>query len=33
MRAINNTVRPFKNLDLHANVARVLSLAHTKEGL
>ncbi len=33
MRAINNTVRPFKNLELHANAARALSLAHTKEGL
>lgn len=33
MRAINNTVRPYKGLELHANVTRVLSLAHTKEGL
>jgi twitching motility protein PilT len=33
MRAINNTIRPFKNLELHPNVAKVLSLAHTKEGL
>lgn len=33
MRAINNTVRPYKNLELHANVTRMLSLAGTKEGL
>jgi twitching motility protein PilT len=33
MRAISNFVRPFKSLDLHANVTKVLSLAHTKEGL
>jgi twitching motility protein PilT len=33
MRAINNTVRPIKGMDLHANVLKVLSLAHTKEGL
>ncbi|HWP81487.1 MAG TPA: PilT/PilU family type 4a pilus ATPase [Bacteroidota bacterium] len=33
MRAINNTIRPFKNLELHPNVAKALSLAHTKEGL
>ncbi len=33
MRAINNTVRPIKGMDLHPNVAKVLSLAHTKEGL
>lgn len=33
MRAINNTIRPFKSLELHPNVAKVLSLAHTKEGL
>jgi twitching motility protein PilT len=33
MRAINNTVRPYKTLELHANVTKLLSLAHTKEGL
>jgi twitching motility protein PilT len=33
MRAINNSVRPFKTLELHANVTKMLSLAHTKEGL
>jgi twitching motility protein PilT len=33
MRAINNTVRPIKGLDLHPNVLKVLSLAHTKEGM
>jgi len=33
MRAINNTVRPYKMLELHQNVTRVLSLAGTKEGL
>lgn len=33
MRAINNTVRPIKGMDLHPNVLKVLSLAHTKEGL
>jgi twitching motility protein PilT len=33
MRAINNTVRPYKFLELHANVTKALSLAHTKEGL
>ncbi|MBI5464308.1 MAG: Flp pilus assembly complex ATPase component TadA [Ignavibacteriales bacterium] len=33
MRAINNTIRPYKNLELHANVTKALSLAHTKDGL
>jgi twitching motility protein PilT len=33
MRAISNTVRSYKNLELHQNVTRVLSLAGTKEGL
>jgi twitching motility protein PilT len=33
MRAINNEIRPFKGLELHQNVAKVLSLAHTKDGL
>lgn len=33
MRAINNEVRPFKSLEIHPNVAKSLSLAHTKDGL
>jgi twitching motility protein PilT len=33
MRSINNVVRPYKELELHVNVTKVLSLAHTKEGL
>jgi twitching motility protein PilT len=33
MRAINNTIRPYKNLELHPNATKALSLAHTKEGL
>ena len=33
MRAINATIRPYKNLDLHQNVTRALSLAHTQQGL
>ncbi|MBM4161010.1 MAG: twitching motility protein PilT [Ignavibacteria bacterium] len=33
MRAINNSVRPYKSLELHQNITRVLSLAGTKEGL
>ena len=33
MRAINAIVRPYKNLELHANVTKIVSLAHTKEGL
>lgn len=33
MRAINATVRPYKSLELHANVTKIVSLAHTKEGL
>jgi twitching motility protein PilT len=33
MRAINAEVRPYKSLDLHPNVHRVMSLGHTKEGL
>jgi twitching motility protein PilT len=33
MRAINATVRPYKGLDLHANVTRMLSLAYTTQGL
>lgn len=33
MRAINNVVRAYRDLELHLNVTKVLSLAHTKEGL
>ncbi|HEX9614660.1 MAG TPA: PilT/PilU family type 4a pilus ATPase [Bacteroidota bacterium] len=33
MRAINNNVRAIKGMELHPNVLKVLSLAHTKEGL
>lgn len=33
MRAINAVVRPYKNLDFHTNVTKIVSLAHTKEGL
>lgn len=33
MRAINNTVRPYKNMEFHPNVTKMVSLAHTKEGL
>jgi twitching motility protein PilT len=33
MRAISNVLRPYKGLELHTNVTKVLSLAHTKEGL
>ncbi len=33
MRMINATVRPYKNLELHPNVTKVLSLVHSKEGL
>jgi len=33
MRAINALVRPYKSLELHPNVTRIVSLAHTKEGL
>lgn len=33
MRSINATVRPYKGLDLHPNVTRVLSLAHLQQGL
>ncbi|TLY33514.1 MAG: PilT/PilU family type 4a pilus ATPase [Ignavibacteria bacterium] len=33
MRAINATVRPYKNLELHANVTKIVSLVQTKEGL
>jgi twitching motility protein PilT len=33
MRAINAAVRPYKSLDLHPNVTKIVSLVHTKEGL
>ena len=33
MRAINNSVRPYKTLELHPNVTKMLSLSTTKEGL
>lgn len=33
MRAIANYIRPYKDLELHPNVGRVLNLRHTKEGL
>ena len=33
MRLINAVVRPYKDLWLHNNVTKVLSLVHTKEGL
>lgn len=33
MRAINNVVRPYREMELHVNVTKILSLAHTKEGL
>jgi twitching motility protein PilT len=33
MRAINAVIRPYKNLELHPNVTRALSLSHTTQGL
>ncbi len=33
MRAINASVRQYKTLELHPNVTKIVSLAHTKEGL
>jgi twitching motility protein PilT len=33
MRSINVVIRPYKNLELHPNVTRVLSLGHTTQGL
>ncbi|HUN66960.1 MAG TPA: PilT/PilU family type 4a pilus ATPase [Bacteroidota bacterium] len=33
MRSINATVRPYKLLELHPNVTKVLSLEHTQQGL
>lgn len=33
MRAINATVRPYRGLELHPNVTRILSLVHSSQGL
>jgi twitching motility protein PilT len=33
MRAINQAIRPYKALELHPNITKIVSLAHTKEGL
>ena len=33
MRAINTSIRPYKLLELHPNITKTISLAHTKEGL
>ena len=33
MRAISNVIRPYKALEFHPNVTKVLSLAHTTQGL
>jgi len=33
MRAINTAIRPYKSLELHPNVTKMISLANTKEGL
>jgi twitching motility protein PilT len=33
MRAINNSIRPYKSLEFHPNVTKMVSLANTKEGL
>jgi twitching motility protein PilT len=33
MRAVNNVIRPYRTLEFHANVTRILSLTGTKEGL
>jgi twitching motility protein PilT len=33
MRAINATVRPYKFLELHPNVTKILSLEHTQQGM
>lgn len=33
MRAINLSVRPYKALELHPNVSKILNLSHTKEGM
>jgi twitching motility protein PilT len=33
MRAINTTIRPYKGLELHPNLTKIVSLQYTKEGL
>jgi len=33
MRAINTNIRPYKNLELHPLVTKMLSLAHTQQGM
>jgi twitching motility protein PilT len=33
MRAINAVIRPYKNLEFHPNVTKMLSLAHMEQGL
>lgn len=33
MRAINTTIRPYKSLEFHPSVTKVVSLVNTKEGL
>ena len=33
MRSINTNVRPYKNLEFHQNVTKMLSLAHMEQGL
>ena len=33
MRAINAIVRPYKSFEFHPNITKIVSLAHTKEGL
>lgn len=33
MRVINAIVRPYKSLEFHSNVSKILNLAHTMEGL
>ncbi|TAK55344.1 MAG: PilT/PilU family type 4a pilus ATPase [Bacteroidetes bacterium] len=33
MRAINQTVRPYKAYEFHAGLTKILSLEHTKEGM
>ena len=33
MRAINAVIRPYKSYEFHNDVTRIVSLAHTKEGL
>jgi twitching motility protein PilT len=33
MRAINTSIRPYKGLELHPNLTKIVSLQYTKEGL